>query len=205
MLFRSGKIKWTRPITLPDDPDQVVLADSRKKIYRLRVGEQIRELQSKDLEFPLIGPSSRVGNVMLASTAGPAADSLVGFDLSNLSETFRVLLNGRIIWGPMAAGDVALVKTDDGKIRGYRASGQQDFEVAIPVGEIVGSPIRDENRIVLAGRSGWLLTLDASSGSVVGQADIGQPIFSAPMLVNSNQLLIPGAEGVVYSAEVPVK
>ena len=200
-----GKIKWTRPITLPDDPDQVVLADSRKKIYRLRVGEQIRELQSKDLEFPLIGPSSRVGNVMLASTAGPAADSLVGFDLSNLSETFRVLLNGRIIWGPMAAGDVALVKTDDGKIRGYRASGQQDFEVAIPVGEIVGSPIRDENRILLAGRSGWLLTLDASSGSVLGQADIGQPIFSAPMLVNSNQLLIPGAEGVVYSAEVPVK
>ena len=73
------------------------------------------------------------------------------------------------------------------------------------MGEIVGSPIRDENRILLAGRSGWLLTLDASSGSVLGQADIGQPIFSAPMLVNSNQLLIPGAEGVVYSAEVPVK
>ncbi len=29
-------------VRLPDDPDQIVVADSRKNLYRLRVGEQIR-------------------------------------------------------------------------------------------------------------------------------------------------------------------
>lgn len=200
-----GQVIWTKPIPLPDDPDQVVLADSRKKIYRLRVGEQIRELQSTELEFKLIGPSARVGNAMVASFAGPAADSLIGFDLSNLNEVFRMLLNGRINWGPMSAGELALVRTDDGVLHGFKTDGTSVFEVEVPDGEIAGYPLSDENRLILVGRSGWIITLDAASGEVIGQIDIGQPISASPVLLDATKLLIPGLEGVVYQAEVPVQ
>jgi outer membrane protein assembly factor BamB len=200
-----GEVIWTKPIPLPDDADQVVLADNRKKIYRLRVGEQIRELQSKDLEFQLIGPSTRTDNTMVASMAGPAADFLVGFDLTNLTETFRTLLNGRINWGPVSAGDLALVRTDDGVLHAYQSSGNQSFELNVPEGEIVGSPLRDGDRIILVGRSGWVINVDAGSGELLNQVDFGQPISADPLLMDSTKLLVPGAEGVVYQAEVPVQ
>ncbi|MCH1497032.1 MAG: PQQ-binding-like beta-propeller repeat protein [Rubripirellula sp.] len=198
-----GKVQWTKPIALPDDADQVVLADSRKKIYRLRVGEQIRELQSKDLEFQLIGPSTRLENAMVASTAGPAADFLVGFDLTNLSETFRTLLNGRINWGPSAAGDIALIRTDDGNLRAHESDGTQRFEVAVPTGGIVGEPLLNGEQIILAGRSGWIVVIDSRSGDLLNQIDLGQPISSTPIIYGGGTLLVPGAEGVVYSVEVP--
>jgi outer membrane protein assembly factor BamB len=200
-----GEVIWTKPIPLPDDADQVVLADNRKKIYRLRVGEQIRELQSKDLEFQLIGPSTRTDNTMVASMAGPAADFLVGFDLTNLTETFRTLLNGRINWGPVSAGDLALVRTDDGVLHAYQSSGNQSFELNVPEGEIVGSPLRDGDRIILVGRSGWVINVDAGSGELLNQVDFGQPTSADPLLMDSTKLLVPGAEGVVYQAEVPVQ
>ena len=198
-----GKVQWTKPIPLPDDADQVVLADSRKKIYRLRVGEQIRELQSKDLEFQLIGPSTRLENAMVASTVGPAADFLIGFDLTTLSETFRTLLNGRINWGPVAHGDIALIRTDDGALRAFEGDGQQRFEVVVPAGEVVGQPLRNGDQIILAGRSGWIVVIDRRTGELLSEIDLGQPISSTPLLYDDQTLLVPGAEGVVYSTEVP--
>ena len=200
-----GRVTWTKPIPLPDDPDQVVLADSRKKIYRLRVGEQIRELQSKDMDFKVLGPSAGVGNTMVASFAGPAADSIVGYDLSSLNEVFRTLLNGRIDWGPTAAGDLALVRTDDGILHAFKSDGTSAFEVNVPAGQIAGDPVRDGSRVILASRSGWVITFDAASGKLLGKLDLGQPISASPLLLDTTKLLIPGLEGVVYQAEVPVQ
>jgi outer membrane protein assembly factor BamB len=142
---------------------------------------------------------------MVASMAGPAADFLVGFDLTNLTETFRTLLNGRINWGPVSAGDLALVRTDDGVLHAYQSSGNQSFELNVPEGEIVGSPLRDGDRIILVGRSGWVINVDAGSGELLNQVDFGQPISADPLLMDSTKLLVPGAEGVVYQAEVPVQ
>ena len=200
----AGEVTWTTPIRLPDDPDQVVLADSRNKIYRLRVAEQVRELQSKDLEFKLLGPSAGVGNTMIASNAGPAADFIVGYDLASLNETFRILLNGRINWGPAAAEELALIRTDDSVLRGYQSDGTARFEVKIPDGLIVGQPLVDNGRIILAGQLGWIISIDIATGELLGQTDLGQPVSGSPLLSGAEQLLVPGAEGVVYTTKVPV-
>ncbi len=106
-----GSVKWTNPIPLPDDPDQVVLADSRKKLYRLRVGEQIRDLQTKDLEFELLGQVAGVEDTMIGTTSGPAADFLVGFELVSLNQKFKNLserpsnLGPGGIWEPLSDSD----------------------------------------------------------------------------------------------------
>ncbi len=87
-------VKWSEIVHIPDDDSQVILADDRKKIYRLRVSEQIRELDSADLVDPLLGPMVAVGEKITASVSGPSADILVYMDANSLEESARVLLDG---------------------------------------------------------------------------------------------------------------
>lgn len=197
-----GKVKWTNPVPLPDDPDQVVLADSRKKLYRLRIGEQIRDLQVKDMEYELLDQVAAVGDAMMGASSGPAADFLVGFELTSLNERFKTLMNGRIVWGPVASDDLGLIQTDDGMLRAFAADGTAKFEVKLPPGRPVGKPLRDGNSIILAGADGWIVSLDVGTGEVLGQSDLGQPISATPLMAGT-QLLVPGGEGVVYVADVP--
>ncbi len=197
-------VHWTRPISLPDDADQVVLADSRKKIYRVRVAEQIRELSSKDVEYKFLGPAAGVGQSYVASTAGPSADMIVGFDMSTLNEKFKVLLESRIAWGPVSSGEWCLVETEDQILRGFSADGVEKFKVDLPAGRPVGDPVRIGDSILLAGQDGWLVTIDPSASQLKGTFDLGQPISASPIAVGE-KLLVPGAEGVVYISDIPGK
>ena len=196
------EVDWTNTITLANDPDQVILADSRKKMYRLRVGEQIRELASTDLEFDLLGMIAGVGDTVIGTTAGPAADFVVGFEMVSLKPKFKTLLGGRVVWGPMSIGDLCLYQTDDSKLRGIDAEGKERFQIELPAGLPVGKPIMGDGQIVLVGKSGWIVSIDAEAGTVSGQADLGQPISATPLLVD-NMLMVPGREGVVYRIAVP--
>lgn len=197
-----AEVDWTRPIALPDDADQVVVADSRKKIYRVRVAEQIRELSSKDVPYKFLGPAAGVDQTYVASTAGPSADFLVGFDMTSLNEKFKTLLDGRIAWGPVAVNDWCLIETEDQTLRGFTADGVEKWQAKLPVGRPVGQPIVVDDAIVLAGRDGWVIAINQDDGSVIGQGDLGQPISATPLAVGS-KLLVPGAEGVVYIIDVP--
>ncbi|TWT53298.1 outer membrane biogenesis protein BamB [Rubripirellula amarantea] len=198
----AGTVKWTNPVARSDDPNQIIVADSRKKIYRLRVDGLIRELSSKDIKTEFLGAAASVNDTFIAGASGPAADYLVGHDMESLEEGFRTLLGGRIVWGPVATNDYALIKTDDGNLRAFGPDGSEKFSISIPDGNPVGVPVEMGEEWLLAGSTGWLLKLDASSGNLTGQSDLGQPLSSSPILVGKS-LLVPGAEGVIYITEVP--
>ena len=200
----TEKVAWTNPVSLPDDADQVIVANDRKKIYRIRVAEQIRELASKDLEFVLLGPAAGVGGTWFSATSGPSADFLVGIEMSSLEEKFKSLLAGRIVWGPVAAGGLCLIQTDDTLLRAFSADGSQVFSVELPPGQPIGQPVLADGSIVLAGQTGWLVWIDASGGQIVGQVDLAQPISASPFPVGKS-LLVPGQEGVIYIIQVPAK
>ena len=197
----AGSVRWSTPIPLPDDPDQLVIADSRKQLYRLRVGEQIRELSQVDLESELLGPAAGLGTTMLASTAGPGSDFIVGYDLVSLQETCRHLLDGRIESGPFAAAGRFWIRTDDGLLRGLDEAGDQQLEIALPDGPLVAAPLESEGRLVFAGRNGWLVAIDPESGEQIGSEDLGQPISAPPLPVPGGRLLVPGGEGLIYLIE----
>jgi outer membrane protein assembly factor BamB len=198
----TGKVAWTTPVAVSDDPDQVILANNRKKIYRLRVAEQIRELASKDLEYELLGPAAGVGGTWFAATGGPSADFLVGLEMASMNEKFKTLLDGRIVWGPAAVEGLCLVQTDDMKLHAFDPAGQQLFSVALPPGQPVGKPTVVNDSIVLAGKSGWVVSIDPSAGQVTGKTDLMQPISAAPFPIGTS-LLVPGKEGVIYIVKVP--
>lgn len=198
----SKKVNWTNSITLPSDPDQVVVADNRRKIYRLRVDDRIRELASTDLEFDLLDQIAGVGSTVVGATAGPAADSIAGFDAGSLKPKFKNVLDGRVVWGPVAIGDFCLFETDDLLLTGIDAEGKSLFQVPLPAGQPVGEPIMSEGKIVLVGKSGWVVALDPTTGTVAGTTDLGQPISATP-LANDGMLMVPGTEGVIYRTPVP--
>jgi hypothetical protein len=194
-------VKWSQPVTLPSDPDQVIIADDRKKIYRLRVGEQVRELASADLEEPLLGPSTIIGDTFLATTTGPAADFLVARDAGSLDAKTQRLLDGRVTWGPYAAGDMVLLRTDDGNLRGFNAACEPLFAVLLPDGRLVDGVAMTADAAVVSGRAGWLIAVDPLTGRISGKADLSQPL-SGPPLPIGKRLLVPGMEGVVYITEL---
>lgn len=198
----NTKVKWSEPVRLPSDPDQVIVADDRKKIYRLRVSEQIRELASENLESPLLGPTTIIGDTLFATSAGPAADFLLSFDAGSLSPKEKRLLDGRVTWGPRSAGDLVLLRTDDGKLRAFNSSGQPKFDLELPAGVMVDGLTQTSDAIVICGRDGWVVAIDPTNGQLIGTTDLGQPLSAVPFPIGK-RLLVPGMEGVVYIIETP--
>ncbi|MGB1708664.1 MAG: serine/threonine protein kinase, partial [Rubripirellula sp.] len=136
------------------------------------------------------------------TTAGPAADFIVGFDFVSLKPKFKTLLDGRVVWGPVAVGDYGLYQTDDSQLRGIDAEGKALFQIPVPAGLPVGNPVMSDGKIVLAGKAGWIVVFDPQTGNVTGEADLGQPVSATP-LVKDGMLVVPGTEGVIYRTPVP--
>lgn len=204
----TKKVAWTNPIALADDAGQVIVANDRKKIYRLRVAEQIRELAVKDLEYAFLGKAAGVGSTWFAATSGESADFLVGIEMTSLEEKFKTLLEGRVVWGPEPIADgesgLCLIRTDDGNLRAYTADGKEVFAIPLPEGEPVGRPVISGNSIIVSGKPGWLVAIDPSSGKITGQTDLQQPISASPFPIG-NSLLVPGQEGVIYIVKIPTE
>jgi outer membrane protein assembly factor BamB len=198
----NAKVKWSQPVALPSDPDQIIVADDRKKIYRLRVGEQVRELASETLELPLLGTSTIIGETMFAASAGPSADFLMSFDAGSLATKTKRLMDGRVNWGPFSVDGLVLVRTDDGKLRGFDVAGEPKFEIDLPAGPMVKGIAQTSDALIVCGRDGWVVSIDPSAGQMIGQTDLSQPV-SAPPLPVGKRLLVPGMEGVVYIIETP--
>jgi hypothetical protein len=201
--LQQDAVRWSAPVALPSDPDQVLIADDRKKLYRLRVGDQVRELASVDLEQPLLGPTAIAGEAMFATMAGPSADFLVSFHSGSLESQSKRLLDGRVTWGPFSAADRILLQTDDGQLRGFDAAGEPLFALQLPAGRLVQGIAETADAIILTGHQpGWLAAISKTDGSLLGTTHLNQPL-SAPPLPVGNRLLVPGHEGIIYITEVP--
>ncbi|MEM8910961.1 MAG: PQQ-binding-like beta-propeller repeat protein [Planctomycetota bacterium] len=211
----TDRVTWTQPVLVDDDADQVVIGDSRSNLFRLRIGEQIRQLASVQLDQPLLGPALAMGGMYVATTAGPSADTLIGFQQGDLSTSFNTLVNGRVLWGPVRADGpsggpadaTALLITDDQTLRAYDSSGTQKFEVSLAtLGPRPGVPldrvVTVGTRWLITGRDGWLMVLDSETGEVVGVDHLNQPLSAEPLVVGS-RLLVPGSEGVIYITSIP--
>ncbi len=198
----NESVRWSSAVTLPSDPDQVLIADSRKKLYRLRVGEQIRELASADLEQPLLGPVTIVGETLFATMAGPAADFLISFDSGSLDAQSKRLLDGRVTWGPYTSGEMIVLQTDDGQLRGFSAAGEPSFSIPLPAGKLIQGLSQTDDTLIVTGRPGWIVAVGKSDGQLLGKTNLHQPL-SAPPLPIGKRLLVPGMEGIVYITEIP--
>lgn len=196
------KVRWTTPVSSPADPDQVIIGDSRGMLYRLRAGEQVRELSSKEVTHEFLGPAAATAGSWLAAAAGAAGDTVVTFSTTSLEETHQRMMGGRIVFGPVAAGDAVLLQTEDGHLRRIDEAAEEMWSIKLPSGQPVATPQIVDGRLIVAGAEGWLLAIDLSSGEELGRVEIGQPLSGNPLSLGS-RLLVPGSEGIVFIVEMP--
>ncbi len=193
----GDKVAWTTPIVNPANPEQLLIGDSRSKLYRLRVAEQVRELSSTQVSQKFIGPAAASGSNWVAAAAGASSDTLVTYSAASLEETGQRIMSGRIIYGPVGIGDIVLLQTADNKLHRIDAEAQSLWTIDIPSGIPAAVPTMIDGKLMVVGAEGWILMLDPQSGEEVGRVDIGQPLSGNP-LVAGNQLLVPGSEGIVF-------
>ncbi|MCO8124149.1 PQQ-binding-like beta-propeller repeat protein [Stieleria sp. TO1_6] len=196
------KVSWTNTVRLPDDPGQVVIADSRKGLYRLRVGDRINQLATAELPSATLGTIAAVDTTLFAAISGPAADFVIGRDLVTLKEKFQTLMDGRVIWGPATAGDQAIVLTDDQVLRGVTTDGKQTFAIPVPQGIPVGDVLVHDGQLIVSADAGWIAVIDPAGNQLTGLRELGEPLSATP-LVLKDRLLVPGQEGVVYVIPIP--
>ncbi|MEZ6088965.1 MAG: PQQ-binding-like beta-propeller repeat protein [Pirellulaceae bacterium] len=201
-LKPNEKVQWTWLASLTSDPGQVVFGDNRKKLYRVRADEQIRQLSDNVVERELLGPLTVVNDKVLAIAAGPSADMLLTFDGNSLKPESELLLAGRVTWGPESIGELAVVATDDQKLAAYDSNGKQVWQLDLPTGVPVGKPLVAEGELLLAGQKGWVLKVEPQSGELLGATDIGQPLSGTPIAFSS-VFVVPGEEGVVFAIDSP--
>jgi hypothetical protein len=198
----TEKVAWTNSIVVPEDQTQIVVADSRKGIYRLRVGDQISPLAEGQLPSQPLDSIAGLNNTVFVPVGGTAADKLLGFDMASLKPKFESQTAGRVIWGPMNADQHVLIMTNDQMLRAYNDQGQEQYAVKVGPGKAVGKPLLHDGKLVVAGAAGWVAVIDPAAGQLSGWKDIGQPLSATPFPYGQ-QLLVPGAEGVIFTIDMP--
>lgn len=196
------KVRWTTPVASPADPEQLLICDDSPTLFRLRVGEQIRELSSTKLSQQMLGPAAAAGSNWLAAAGGAAGDLLITYSTTTLEETGRQMMGSRIAFGPVAMGDFVVLQTADGKLHRVGADAQIQWSIEIPSGQPAAPPIIKDGTMYVTGADGWVLAVNPETGEINGQIEIGQPLAGNPLIAGS-QMLVPGAEGIIFVAERP--
>lgn len=195
-------VQWTTPVVSPADPGQLLIGDNRSNLYRLRVGDQIRELSSVKVPHKFTGSASASGGSWLAAAAGAAGDTLVIYSTTTLEETGKRMLGSPIVFGPVTAGDSVVLQTADKKFHRIDENANIMWSIDVPSGRPVATPQYVEGELFVVGRDGWILRLDPASGAILGKADVGQPL-SGRLLMAGSRMLVPGAEGTLFVVEKP--
>lgn len=195
-------VQWTTPVPNPSDPEQVLIANNSATLYRLRVGEQIRELSKSQLSKVLLGPAAASAGNWIAAAGGESGDTLMTYSVTTLEETGQRGMGSRIVFGPVSAGEYVLLQTVDGKLHRINETAADVWTLDLPSGQPIDTPLLADGKLIITGADGWILSVDPSSGEITGQIDVGQPLAGNPLIAGS-QMLVPGSEGIVYVVARP--
>lgn len=195
-------VQWTTPVISPADPGQLLIADNRSNLYRLRVGEQIRELSSVKVPHKFTGSASASGGSWLAAATGAAGDTLVTYSTTTLEETGKRMLGSPIVFGPVTSGDSVLIQTADQKLHRIDESANIVWTIDVPSGQPAAVPQFINGELYVIGHDGWILRLDPATGNTLGKVDVGQPL-AGHLLMAGTRMLVPGAEGTLFVVEKP--
>lgn len=195
-------VRWTSPVINPGEPEQVLIANDAGMFYRLRVGDQIRELSSATIRTKFLGPAAAVGNIWISSTGEEVGDSLQIYGISTLEENLKKPLGMRLVYGPVSVADMVFIQTVDGKFSRLSEQGEILWSLEIPSGKPVAPPLLGDGQLMIAGEDGWILAVDLASGAIAGRVDVGQPLSGNPLIAGT-RLLVPGSEGLVFVVNKP--
>ncbi|MGE0609486.1 MAG: PQQ-binding-like beta-propeller repeat protein [Pirellulales bacterium] len=92
-----------------------------------------------------------------------------GWKSEDLSPLGEIVLSSVPIWGPSNVGDGLLMALADGRLMRLGNQPVPVWEASVIQGTVVAAAPLDAQRWLIATRGGWLITLNAASGEVLGE------------------------------------
>lgn len=199
------KHSWNEPV-YNKEVKALFATDSRRKLYRLGVGDSLRVLSDIDLEGTPMGPAALVGNQVAIVLSNQTAESLLVFDSATLSKEGTTLLDGRWQAGPFTISPGLVLVQTDRKLQAFGEGGKKAWEMPFPKVRLAAPPSFQPNGIAVAATSGQVWLIDATNGSVQTERSVDQPLSAAPLVIAGGMLLgtDEGSVLLLPKSETPV-
>jgi hypothetical protein len=194
--------QWLSPAII--DRERFVAADRTGRTYVVSVSTQgaphLAAALEARLDGPLVAGPVCCGQHAFFVQRRDDADAIVAVRLSDLQPEKPLALPGRVRWGPVNAGDVAMLAVEPGGLVAVEGPAVKrwtgDLQMELPVGE----PLVDGESMYVATSSGRVLQFSLTAGEVQRAIDFGQPLGSGPAIIEQ-KLYVRAADGAILRAE----
>ena len=197
----GSKVAWRGAAVVGADRQAFVIADSRKQLFRVGIkpgaSPHLEQLAQNQLDVEIVSPLAACGEAVLGVVREQQRDKFVVFTVADLSAGQDFPIEGRVVWGPEAVGNVVLAATDREQLLCFEAGPKQRWASKLAYGPLAGPPRLQENDLILASQSGVVWRMTLSDGSETGKTEIGEPLRGGPVAYLS-RLLVPGSDGTLH-------
>jgi hypothetical protein len=201
-LEAGTRVAWQRPAVIPGSPDEFVVADSRRKVYRVGVrGEpqpHLSSLAEVELDASIDSPLAACGGVVYGVVRRDSRDVVVSLALPSLKPGKEFELQGRVVWGPESVGGAVLVATDVEGLICFEEGENRRWTQSYGHGPIVGRPISVGGDLILMSQQGIVWRVDGLSGEELARWEVGEPLATGPFVLGDD-LVVGGADGMVFA------
>jgi outer membrane protein assembly factor BamB len=198
----GSKIAWQRAAVVGSDQREFVIADNRRKLFRVGVKDQpephLAELAQVQLDVDIVSPPAAVGDTVYGVIRGANSDTVLSFGAADLAAGKEWPAEGRIIWGPETVNDLVLVATDRQTLVAFEAGQKQRWTSPLSHGALVGRPLPVTGNLLLASLSGTVWMISGQDGKELTKAEVGEPLGAGPVaFANGSRLLVSAADGTL--------
>ncbi len=198
--------EWQTPVAADDK--LAVLCDGDKRLTVIRIGSDkekaLVEAAAVITQYRLVSPIAVLGKLVFVAVRDTAdtADTLLCFELPNLTAGTSQILGARCLWGPQRAGKLVLVATEKNDLFAIGEQQQVVWHSGLNYGPLVGAPYFSGDEIFLSARSGVIWRISAADGKELGKVDAGCPLGTGPLVLGP-RLIVGGHEGSLLEVKKP--
>ncbi len=198
----GSKVAWQRAVVVGTEQREFVIADNRRKLFRVGVKDQpephLAELAQVQLEVDIVSPLAAVGDTVYAVVRGTNSDTILSIGATDLAAGKEWPVEGRVVWGPETLNDLVLVATDRQTLLAFEAGQKQRWTSPLSYGPLVGRPLPVSGNLLLASLSGTVWMISGQDGKELTKAEVGEPLGAGPVaFANGSRLLVSAADGTL--------
>ncbi len=192
--------QWLAPVLLSDQ-QTIVAATNQKTLHRISSNKQLKELSQTTTPLPWVQRLAAIGDVVCGVARGNAQDTMEFYNGPELSRIESSDVDGRVTWGPYAAGEQFLAYSETSGLVAYDKAGKLLWKASIPKHALVGPAILQGDDVLINAKAGSMFRIAAQTGEVKAMIKIGEPLSGAPFIIGKS-LLLPGSEGALIAIPI---
>ena len=201
----DSSIRWARPAVISND--QLVIANRDSGIcYRLQTSDAGIQIDGQFEHEGMIDTAlANIGNRVFFVGPLDGTSHLFELDASTLQLASSTGLAAGIVEGPLLVGDRGvLLKLADDRLYFFEAGDltMPAWELPTNRSRLAGPPVLSGDNLVIALASGEVMIVDAASGDLQNEFDLGQPLSGSPWLSNDSWVF-PGIDGNLHLVDRP--